>query len=286
MTITDDRVRLPSGVELALRRAAGDRASAHAPYLLVHGLASNARVWDGVTRRLAEAGREVAAVDLRGHGRSAVPDDGYDTATAAADVAALCEALGWVAERSPVVAGQSWGGNVVLTLAARHGSARGIALVDGGWLHLGSRFETFEECWSVLAPPRFDGMRFADLAQRLRTAHADWPGEGVDGTLENLVELPDGGVRARLDRDHHRSIVHSLWADDPRELYPLVRVPTLLMPASGPPGPIALQTFQRAVPHSTVSWYAGADHDLHAQHPQRVTADLLRLETTTREATA
>ncbi|HEX3003248.1 MAG TPA: alpha/beta fold hydrolase [Angustibacter sp.] len=286
MTITDDRVRLPSGVELALRRSAGDAAPAHPPYLLVHGLASNARVWDGVTRRLAAAGREAVAVDLRGHGRSGVPDTGYDTATAAADVAALCAELGWVGDRSPVVAGQSWGGNVVLTLAARHASARSIALVDGGWLHLGSRFATFEECWRLLAPPRFDGMRFADLAQRIRAGHSDWPSEGVEGTLANLVELPDGGVRARLDRDHHRSIVHSLWADDPRELYPLVRVPTLLMPASGPPGPLALQAFQRAVPHSTVSWYAGADHDLHAQHPQRVTADLLRLETMTTEGTA
>lgn len=285
MTITDDRVRLPSGVELALRRA-GTAASARPPYLLVHGLASNARVWDGVTRRLADAGREVVAVDLRGHGRSDVPDTGYDTATAAADVAALCAELGWVDDRAPVVAGQSWGGNVVLTLAARHGSARAIALVDGGWLHLGSRFATFEECWAMLAPPRFDGMRFADLAQRIRSSHADWPTEGVEGTLANLRELPDGGVRARLDRDHHRSIVHSLWADDPRELYPLVQVPALLMPASGPPGPSALQTFQRAVPQATVSWYAGADHDLHAQHPERVTADLLGLEETTRGATA
>jgi pimeloyl-ACP methyl ester carboxylesterase len=286
VTITDDRVRLPSGVELALRRADAGAGVDHAPYLLVHGLASNARVWDGVTRRLADAGRDVVAVDLRGHGHSDAPDDGYDTTTAAADVAALCEALGWVDDRAPVVAGQSWGGNVVLTLAARHGSARAIALVDGGWLHLGSRFATFDECWSMLAPPRFDGMRYADLAQRIRAAHPDWPTEGVEGTLANLVELPDGGVRARLAREHHRSIVHSLWADDPRELYPLVRVPTLLMPASDPPGPAALQTFRRAVPHAGVSWYAGSDHDLHAQHPERVMTDLLGLEDATRKGPA
>ena len=50
-------------------------ASVSVPALLVHGLASNARVWDGVAALLAAAGREVLAVDLRGHGASAaVPD--------------------------------------------------------------------------------------------------------------------------------------------------------------------------------------------------------------------
>lgn len=284
--LQDGEARLASGLRLALRRAAGDPTSAHPPYLLVHGLASNARVWDGVTRRLALAGREVAAVDLRGHGRSDAPDDGYDTATAAADVAALCATLGWVGDRAPVVAGQSWGGNVVLALAARHGSARAIALVDGGWLHLGSRFATFEQCWSALAPPRFDGLRYSELSQRIRASHPDWPAEGLEGTLANLVELPDGGVRARLDRDHHRSIVHSLWADDPRDLYPHVKVPTLLLPASAAPGPIALQAFRRGVPQSVVSWYAASDHDLHAQHPERVTMDLLGLEGAPRRDTA
>ncbi len=35
----------------------------------------------------------------------------------------------------PVVAGQSWGGNVVLELAARRPElVRGIVCVDGGWL--------------------------------------------------------------------------------------------------------------------------------------------------------
>lgn len=278
--IRDDAASLPSGVTLALRRAGEPASTSHPPYLLVHGLASNARVWDGVSHRLALAGREVVAVDLRGHGRSSVPGDGYDTATAAADLAGLCELLGWTGERAPVVAGQSWGGNVVLTLAARHGTARAIALLDGGWLHLRPRFARFKQCWDALAPPRFDGLRYDDLAARIRAGHADWPDEGVQGTLANLERLPDGGVRSRLSREHHRSILHSLWADDPHALYPDVRVPTLLMPAGAPPGPAALQALLASVPGSRVSWYAGADHDLHAQHPHRVADDLLSLEDT------
>ena len=41
------------------------------PVLLVHGLSSNARLWDGVSEHLAAAGHPVVAVDLRGHGASA-----------------------------------------------------------------------------------------------------------------------------------------------------------------------------------------------------------------------
>ena len=64
--LRDETIELPGGPRLALRRADGPRRA----YLLVHGLASNARLWDGVARRLAGAGHAVAAVDLRGHGRS------------------------------------------------------------------------------------------------------------------------------------------------------------------------------------------------------------------------
>jgi alpha-beta hydrolase superfamily lysophospholipase len=32
-----------------------------------------------------------------------------------------------------------------------------------------------------------------------------------------------------------------------------------------------------ALPHARISWYVGADHDLHAQQPARLVADLLEL---------
>src|SRR5919199_1176563 len=79
----------PAGPLLAVREFGGDAR----PFLLVHGLASNARVWDGVARILAAHGHRVAAVDLRGHGLSEAPDDGYDTDTAADDLAGLADAL-------------------------------------------------------------------------------------------------------------------------------------------------------------------------------------------------
>ena len=273
--LRDEQVELPAGPRLALRRADGPRR----PFLLVHGLASNARLWDGVAGRLATAGHEVVAVDLRGHGRSQQTSGGYDTATAAADLAALVTSLGWTGARRPVVAGQSWGGNVALTLAAEHGGVAALALVDGGWIHLSDRFPTFEECWAVLEPPRFDGWTRQDLLDRSRSWHPDWPEEGRLGSLANFGDLPDGTVRPHLAREHHRSIVHSLWQDDPRPLYPRVTVPVLLMAAvdAVPTSPTPVTRAAEALPDAALVWYLGADHDLHAQLPDRCAADLLAL---------
>ena len=264
-----------SGFRMAVRDAPGPRR----PFLLVHGLASNARLWDGVARRLAAAGHEVVAVDQRGHGRSEETATGYDTATAAADLAELIVTRGWTDGREPVVAGQSWGGNVVLTLAALHGGVAAIALVDGGWIRPSERFPTFEECWEQLAPPVFDGWTRAELEERAAGWNRDWPDEGRRAALGNFAELPDGTVRPHLSREHHRSILHSLWSDDPRQLYGRVTVPALLMPAvdSIPTTTTPVLEALEQIPLAEVSWYVGAHHDLHAQQPDRCAADLLAL---------
>ncbi len=281
--LRDDVVDLPGGPRLALRRAGGEKR----PFLLVHGLASNAGLWGPVARRLAAAGHEVVAVDQRGHGRSEETTAGYDTATAADDLTALMSVLGWTGRRAPVVAGQSWGGNVVLTLVALHGGVAGAALVDGGWIHLAEQFPSFEQCWDVLAPPRFDHVTADQVTTWSQQWHPDWPQESRDGALANFRVAPDGTVRAHLSRDHHRSIVHSLWQDDPSALYPRADVPVLVMAAVDEPpssGPVVRAL--DALPDAEVSWYVGADHDLHAQHPDRCAAELLALAARAEEAAA
>ena len=67
MTPVDSLVDLPGRATLALR-SNGPREGAAATMLLVHGLASNARLWDGVMDHLP--GVHSVAVDARGHGAS------------------------------------------------------------------------------------------------------------------------------------------------------------------------------------------------------------------------
>jgi pimeloyl-ACP methyl ester carboxylesterase len=273
--LRDDDVRLPDGPRLALRRADGPGR----PFLLVHGLSSNARLWDGVGRVLAAAGHQVVAVDQRGHGRSEQVPDGYTTAQCAADLAALCDRLGLTGARQPVVAGQSWGGNVVLTLAADHGGVAAVALVDGGWIRLGQRYPTFDQCWAELAPRVPPGITLAQLGDRFREWFAGFPPEAVAAQLANLTAGPDGHAVARLTRAHHREILRSMWEVDPRPLFPRVSVPVLIAAAvptedSDRPGPDLAASL---LPDSTTSLYVGAHHDLHAQHPDRLAAELLHL---------
>lgn len=274
--LRDAEVRLPGGPRLALRRAEG----AGRPFLLVHGLASNARIWDGVARRLAEAGHEVVAVDQRGHGRSEQVSGGYTTPQCAADLRALGVQLGLTRARRPVVAGASWGGNVALHLAAEHGDVAGLALVDGGFIRLGESFPTFEQCWAALAPPVIGDVSLDEMTRRFRTWFAGFPPEGVEGQLANLTADADGRAVARLSREHHREILRSLWEIDPTPLFPRVSVPALVavaVPADGPDERRGPAVAEQLLPDVVVSRYVGAHHDLGAQHPDRMAADLLAL---------
>jgi pimeloyl-ACP methyl ester carboxylesterase len=205
--------------------------------------------------------------------------DGYSTPQCAADLAALCVELGLVADRAPVVAGQSWGGNVVLHLAAEHGGAAAVAFVDGGFIWLGERYPTFDECWAELAPPVLDGMTLTELTARFRDFFDGFPPEGVAGQLANLTEV-DGFARARLTREHHRDILRSLWEIDPRPLFGKVDVPSLIavaVPKDGDDPRDGLRVAAEQLPDVIVSRYVGAHHDLHAQQPDRMAADLLAL---------
>jgi pimeloyl-ACP methyl ester carboxylesterase len=263
------RVTVDDGVGLAVRHRPGGREP---PFLLVHGLASNARLWDEVADVLAAAGHPTYAVDLRGHGESDLPAAGYDTATAARDLVDVITRLGL---SRPVVAGQSWGGNVVVRLAASHPSLVGaLALVDGGWLDLAARFPSWAECARALRPPDLDGMRADALRARLRRAHPDWSTGAVEATVANLRVAPSGSLRRRLPVDRHMEIVRSMYDDPPRDDLPKLTMPVLLMPA-GPASAVAAAA--AAIPSARVRSYEGGDHDLHAQQPARVAADLLSL---------
>lgn len=275
-----EHVPVDTGVSLHVRRWEG---GARRPMLLVHGLASNARLWDGVADRLRSAGHPVAAVDQRGHGRSSKPDDGYDMARVVEDlrqlVAHLTGELGW---RPPVVAGQSWGGNVVVELAAVHpGLAAGVVGVDGGTIELAERFDSWEACAAALRPPAMAGTPVADFERMLRSGHPDWPESGIQGTLACFEVRGDGTIAPWLTLARHLLVLRGLWDHRPSQRYPLIEDPVLLLAADSGPGGgdwheakvLAHEVASGALRRGRVEWLRG-DHDLHAQHPDQV-ADLL-----------
>jgi pimeloyl-ACP methyl ester carboxylesterase len=190
------------------------------PFLLVHGLASNARMWDGVGAALADQGYRAVAVDQRGHGRSSKPDDGYDFATLSDDLARVCEALDLDAA---VVVGQSWGGNVVCEFAIRHPEiCRGVVAVDGGIIELAATFPDWETCAARLAPPRLTGTSLARLEGIMRAAHPDWPETGIQGALACFEAFEDGTLRPWLTFERHMTILRELWEHRPPTRYHLL----------------------------------------------------------------
>jgi pimeloyl-ACP methyl ester carboxylesterase len=274
-------VPLSSGMELAVREfePSGGATANEPPFLLVHGLASNSLMWTGVSRRLAAAGHRAIAVDLRGHGRSSKPDDGYDMSTVADDVALLIDALSL---DRPIVAGQSWGGNVVIELAARHGDAvRGVVPVDGGMIDLGSRFADWDACKEQMAPPKLIGTPLSRIEGAIRGANKDWPEEGIQGTLGCFEVRADGTIAPWLTFDRHIMVLRGLWEHEPRTRFPHIKRPVLWFPADS--GKVSWTADKRAgvdeaiglLAKSRAHWFADAHHDVHAQKPDEVTAALL-----------
>ncbi len=266
----------PDPVRLGVRYWPG---SGGVPFLLVHGLSSNARLWDEVAEVLTAEGHPVAAVDLRSHGESDAPAEGYDTGTAAADLAVVCTFLGLP---PAIVAGQSWGGNVAVRFAARHpGRVAALGLVDGGWIDLTSSFDNWEHCESALRPPDVDGMRAEDMRQLLTHGHPDWSPAAIEATMANLRVQPDGTLHRRLSIPHHMSIVRSMWDESPWSAFSAITAPVLLIPAipaeDGDSKRALVDKAAGALIRPRVREYVGGDHDLHAQHPAELAADLLTL---------
>src|SRR5262245_31388688 len=165
------RVAVAPGVTLYAERRDGTPGAA--PFVLVHGLASNLRLWDGVAEDLAARGHTVVAIDQRGHGRSDAPESAYGNAVAVEDLRAAVVALGL--ER-PVVAGQSWGGNVVLEYGCRFpGQTRGIVCVDGGIIELADWFPSWEACLAAMTPPTLTHLTRAELESRIRAGAPQLP---------------------------------------------------------------------------------------------------------------
>src|SRR5215475_10851629 len=75
---------------------------------LIHSLALDRSIWDGVVRELA-GDMHVLAYDCRGHGKSDKPAGPYTVEQYAHDLAALFDHVGWDAG---AVAGCSMGGMV------------------------------------------------------------------------------------------------------------------------------------------------------------------------------
>lgn len=102
-------------VELFYRRFGSPGTT---PILIVHGLSYFSYDWIPVAHRLASAGREVIAMDMRGFGDSSwSPSHAYAIGDFAGDIIAIMDSLGWPAVN---LLGHSMGGRNSTWCAAEY----------------------------------------------------------------------------------------------------------------------------------------------------------------------
>jgi non-heme chloroperoxidase len=116
------------------------------PILFIHGLSQSWLAWDRQFNSELAANYRLVALDLRGHGLSDKPKEGYgDSQLWADDVQAVLKALSL---DHPILCGWSYGPLVILDYLRHYGETdiRGVNFI-GGVTKLGS-----EEAASVLTP--------------------------------------------------------------------------------------------------------------------------------------
>jgi pimeloyl-ACP methyl ester carboxylesterase len=243
-------------------------------FVLVHGLASNAKTWDLVANVLSAAGHHVVAIDQRGHGLSDKPEAGYGFEEVTADLAALVRAMGL---EQPIVAGQSWGGNVVVEFAHRYPDMpSGLVLVDGGLIELSNRPGATWETISVdLKPPYLLGTPRTQMVERFRQFHPNWSDEQIDLQMGNYETLEDGTIRPWLTLDRHMQILWALWNQHPSEMLETLETPVMIAIADSGPPERRLTRVEEAerlekLRPDRVRWmqFKDAAHDIHIDQPE------------------
>jgi pimeloyl-ACP methyl ester carboxylesterase len=116
----------------AVRLFFTDDGSGDPPLLFVHGYTCDSHDWSWQLSHFTRTHR-VIAVDLRGHGRSSAPAEGYAPEDLSADLASLIHELDGVDR--VVALGHSLGGVVVTALAVEHPEmVEALVAVDPGYL--------------------------------------------------------------------------------------------------------------------------------------------------------
>jgi pimeloyl-ACP methyl ester carboxylesterase len=248
--------------------------------ILVHGLASSARIYD-LCAPLLTANHRVVAYDQRGHGYSAKLDMGYDFETLVSDGRGLARSLGVTPPYT--IVGHSWGASVALQWAVRHpDEVRSIVLVDGGIFSFrdmpGASWESVSE---RLAPPDHTGRQFEDLLERTRRGDLAFLDEPFrrEFFAALMHVMPDGTYHPRLSRSRHMAILRSMWDMDLEAAYDALRRPALALVAlprvvredQGEMAAMRRQAVERLAARQallTVRWVPDTIHDLPLQRPE------------------
>lgn len=254
--------------------------------VMLHGLASNARIWELLAPYLAEQGFRIYALDQRGHGLTDKPDGEYSLPAFRGDLLAFLDACQL---EHPVLVGHSWGGMVALDYAVHHTigprAPAGLFLVDGGLIQLndlpGATWETVRD---RLTPPQLAGMMMEDFLSRIEkwTKMSDDPESAAQIILANFEIAADERITPRLTYERHMQILRAMWEFQTYEGLRRVRCPIAAVMAL-PPEPhsgeedeflelkkhAAVRALE-ACPDLHIEWMPDTLHDIPLHRPAKL----------------
>jgi pimeloyl-ACP methyl ester carboxylesterase len=208
--------------------------------LFIHGLSNTAWSWTPVARRL-RAVRRVVAMDLRGHGLSDAPTEGYDPEAFAGDVLAAAEGSGLLEAPGDrvVLAGHGFGAIVAAWAAAAIGDrCAGLVLVDGGWesLEAASGMDVDEFLRGLDEPPEVMRSMTAFLADRAGFDPATWDADQERAARATVVETHAGKVVPATRPHAAEASVRAMFRYDPLDSLAAVAAPVTALIAAGDEG--------------------------------------------------
>jgi len=274
----------------------GPEAPGPPAVLLLHGLGQTAWAWTPVARRLRRVAR-VVAMDLRGHGLSDSPTDGYDPETLAADVVAVADGSGLRALDATmplILAGHGFGAIVAAWAADVLGTdAAGLVLVDGGWEDLAATtdMEPDEFLRGLEEPPEVLRTMEAFLADRRDFDPATWDVDQERAARATVVEAYSKRLTPATRPHAVAGSVEAMFAYDPFVALPSVEAAIVALQAVDDEERThgrALAEAQRVLTAAgrrpmRVARFPDAGHNLMRYRPQDVTAAILTVAGTLRE---
>jgi pimeloyl-ACP methyl ester carboxylesterase len=248
----------------------------HGPSIvLLHGLASQAHIWDLTAPHLIDSFCAIA-LDQRGHGLTSKPDRGYDSASITND---LDQVLDKLQINDPILIGHSWGGNVAVQYAVDHpDKVKGLVLIDGGFLEVGDRL-SWPEAEKMLEPPDLIGTPYDEFKSNLKVWLGNaWTPEAEAIILHNFERRANGTIAPHMKKSNHMQVVRALWEHRPSELWAHVKCPVLIIPAAQEPQSARDRSFfeakqqnvaraEKLLVHSQTIWMNDTIHDIPLQRP-------------------
>jgi non-heme chloroperoxidase len=226
------------------------------PILFIHGFSQSWLAWSRQMNSTLAADCRLVAMDVRGHGLSDKPRDGYgDSRMWADDVHAIIQSLSL---DHPILCGWSYGPLVILDYIRHYGedSVGGLHFI-GGITKLGT-----EEAMSVISKEFLDhipGLFSTDVVESVRTIESFLRlCYGPDLAPEDLY--PMLGYNASVPPSVRQALFSRSFDND--DLLPKIRRPLLITHAASDPivKPSVVDQVKGAATHAQIHMMPGASH--------------------------